>query len=248
MTKLQIFDVLGEGMRFGVRGDGIPYVVAADFARRLDYRDAANALRNVDDDEKGTQIVSTPGGDQRLWVLYEAGIWELIFLSRKPEAKAIKKRVKEILRKLRETGAYSTDASYPIPASYAEALELAARQARELEASREKVAGFDAFLSGEGCYLIDSVANIIGAPHKALWGLLYGEKILIGKGSRKRQPYALEKTRGWFRVKTHDQAHTNGHAATTTYATPYGAEQIRLLAVKHGLVEPQLLAIEGGAV
>lgn len=95
--------------RFGTTDTGRPYAVAADVAKTFDYRDAANALRALDDDEKGTQIVSTPGGSQQMNVIYEDGLWELIFLSRKPEAKAIKKRVKEILRQIRETGQYQPD-------------------------------------------------------------------------------------------------------------------------------------------
>lgn len=105
-SALQVFDVEGSGMRFGVAEDGRPYVVAEDFTPSLNYSRARDALRMVDEDEKGAQIVRTPGGPQQMAVLYEDGIWELIFLSRKPEAKAIKKRVKAILRQIRETGRY----------------------------------------------------------------------------------------------------------------------------------------------
>jgi prophage antirepressor-like protein len=107
---LQVFDVEGSGMRFGVAEDGRPYVVAEDFTPSLNYSRARDALRMVDKDEKGAQIVRTPGGPQQMAVLYEDGIWELIFLSRKPEAKAIKKRVKAILRQIRETGRYEAPA------------------------------------------------------------------------------------------------------------------------------------------
>ena len=37
------------------------WFVATDAARILGYRDATNALRILDDDEKGTHSVSTPG-------------------------------------------------------------------------------------------------------------------------------------------------------------------------------------------
>jgi prophage antirepressor-like protein len=104
MSNLIPFDLDGVEVRFGTDHDGRSWVAAHDFAVRLGYRDAANALRNVEKDDKGTQIVSTPGGDQRISVLYEEGIWELVFLSRRPEAKAVKARVKVILRELRERG------------------------------------------------------------------------------------------------------------------------------------------------
>lgn len=108
-TGLQVFDVEGSGWRFGQDGDGTPWAVAADVAKSFDYRDAANCVRMLDADEKGTREVSTPGGLQEMKVIFEDGIWELIFRSTKPEAKAIKKRVKVILREIRETGSYGVD-------------------------------------------------------------------------------------------------------------------------------------------
>lgn len=109
MTTPIVFDVQGANWRFGSDDAGRNWVVAGDIAKSMDYRDAANALRAVDDDEKGTQIVSTPGGPQEMKVIFEEGIWELIFLSRKPEAKAIKARVKAILKQIRETGRFEAE-------------------------------------------------------------------------------------------------------------------------------------------
>lgn len=100
------FDVAGVQIRFGSTDDGTPYAVAADFAKAMGYRDAANALRLLDDEERGTQIVSTPGGPQQMSVVFEDGMWELIFRSTLPGARAIKKQVKAILREIRETGRY----------------------------------------------------------------------------------------------------------------------------------------------
>lgn len=108
MTTPVVFDVQGANWRFGTDDDGAPWVVATDVAKSFDYRDAANCVRVLNEDEKGTRIVSTPGGPQELKVVYEDGIWELIFLSRKPEAKAVKARVKAILRQIRETGRYDS--------------------------------------------------------------------------------------------------------------------------------------------
>lgn len=106
MTDLTLFAFGDHQMRFGVTEDGTPYVVAADFAKAMEYRDARDAVRLLDEDEKGTQIVRTPGGDQRVSVIYESGMWELVFRSSKPAAKALKSRVKEILREIRVNGGY----------------------------------------------------------------------------------------------------------------------------------------------
>lgn len=105
------FDFEGHQMRFGLDEQGHPYVIAADFAKALGYSEAKDALRLVDADEAGRQIVPTRSAngvlqDREVSVLYEDGIWELIFLSRRPEAKALKKRVKEVLREVRQHGGY----------------------------------------------------------------------------------------------------------------------------------------------
>lgn len=108
MSDVMLYDVLGNDWRWGQDEHGV-YAVASDVAKSFDYRDARDATRQLDEDEKGTQIVRTPGGPQQMKVIYEDGIWELIFLSRKPEAKAIKKRVKQILREIRQDGIYIQD-------------------------------------------------------------------------------------------------------------------------------------------
>lgn len=101
-----VFEALGHNLRFGTTEDDRIFVVASDMATAMGYRDAANATRTLDTEEKGTHLVSTLGGDQRVSVIYEDGIWELIFRSTLPGAKIIKRRVKEILREIRRTGRY----------------------------------------------------------------------------------------------------------------------------------------------
>lgn len=93
LSEIIPFEVEGTQWRFGVDEGGRPYVVAADVARTFDYASTQKVLQVVDDEEKGLTSVVTPGGEQRLYVIYEDGIWELIFRSSKPEAKRIKKQV-----------------------------------------------------------------------------------------------------------------------------------------------------------
>ncbi|WP_193583948.1 BRO-N domain-containing protein [Laribacter hongkongensis] len=89
--------------------DGELWFVASDVAAALEYRDAANMVRNLDDDEKGTHNVSTLGGDQEVTTINESGLYSAILRSRKPEAKRFKKWVtSEVLPAIRKTGTYST--------------------------------------------------------------------------------------------------------------------------------------------
>ena len=47
--------------------NGEPWFVASDIAKALGYRDAEKMTRRLDDDEKGTRSVGTPGGTQQTW-------------------------------------------------------------------------------------------------------------------------------------------------------------------------------------
>ncbi len=90
--------------------DGEPWFMATDVAIVLGYRDAANMTRNLDDEDKGTHILSTLGGDQNVTIINESGLYAAVFHSRKPEAKMFKKYVtSEILPSVRRHGIYATD-------------------------------------------------------------------------------------------------------------------------------------------
>ncbi len=59
----------------------------------LGIGNTAMAMARLDDDEKGTQIVQTLGGDQELTTISESGLYAAILKSRKPEAKRFEKWV-----------------------------------------------------------------------------------------------------------------------------------------------------------
>ncbi|WDG45762.1 BRO-N domain-containing protein [Pseudomonas chlororaphis] len=87
--------------------NGEPWFVAADVSAALQYRIAGDMTRNLDADEKGTQIVRTPGGDQEMLVINESGLYSAILRSRKAEAKRFKRWVThDVLPSLRKHGAY----------------------------------------------------------------------------------------------------------------------------------------------
>ena len=121
--------------------DGAPWFVAEDIATALEYRNAPDMTRNLDDDEKGTQIVRTPGGDQEMTVINESGLYSAILKSRKPEAKRFKKWVtSEVLPSIRKTGSYSAPAAAPIAHTPLTldmaALDLAARMLNVSESGK----------------------------------------------------------------------------------------------------------------
>lgn len=134
-AALQLFDVSGTGIRFGLTEDGRAYAVAADYARALGYTRSSDALKLLDEDEAGTAICRTRSANgveqnREMNVIFEDGLWELIFRSTLPGAKAIKKQVKDILRKIRETGRYETVALSPAQVLVQMAQQLVVQEQR----------------------------------------------------------------------------------------------------------------------
>lgn len=209
--ELQIFDISGTGIRFGTTEDGTPYAVASDFAKTMGYRQASDATRLLDEGEAGQQIVLTSsltsGITQRreMNVIYEDGLWELIFRSSLPGAKAIKARVKAILKEIRETGAYSPAPApaFPVPQDYIQALEahlagkkrelelevdLATTRAQKrtlvakVEEAAPKVEAYDKFHNADGYWEFEEFAKTMKVPgvgRNNLFEVLRELKILI---------------------------------------------------------------------
>lgn len=105
-----------------------PLFLARDVAEWLDYsKDPDKGYRtdrmlsSVDDDEKVK--IKTPSqyeGVLKTNTVYsfltENGLYEVLMLSRKPQAKPFKKKVKEILKSIRKNGAYIRNQENMTPA------------------------------------------------------------------------------------------------------------------------------------
>ena len=101
-------EVLGKSFQIYGTKDA-PLFLAKDVARWIEHSDTSTMLRNVDDDEKVTNIVCTLGGNQKAWFLTEHGLYEVLMQSRKPIAKEFKRQVKRILTEIRQTGSYGME-------------------------------------------------------------------------------------------------------------------------------------------
>lgn len=106
------------GHQFTVYGTAEnPLFLTKEIADIIEYS-ASNSskLTNlVESDEKVRNIITTPGGNQEVWLLTEDGLYEVLFQSRKPIAKEFKKGVKEILKTIRNTGGYIATKSGDTP-------------------------------------------------------------------------------------------------------------------------------------
>lgn len=93
-----------------VERDSEPWFVGKDVCEVLQIRDYRQSLERLDDDERGGCDIPTPGGEQTMIVISEAGVYRLTFRSRKPQAEAFKRWLAhEVLPQIRRTGFYAVE-------------------------------------------------------------------------------------------------------------------------------------------
>ncbi|PES22275.1 phage antirepressor Ant [Bacillus anthracis] len=110
MNQLQVFksEEFGQ-VRMVVKGEDV-WFVAQDVCDVLGINKQRDAYSRLDEDERGSVVVDTLGGQQNVNAINESGLYSLILRSRKPQAKAFKKWVTgEVLPSIRKHGAYMTD-------------------------------------------------------------------------------------------------------------------------------------------
>lgn len=96
-----------------------PWFVAKDVCDALGLTDTGKTVERLDDDEKLTRIVFVSGQNRQMWHVNESGLYNLIFQSRKPEAKVFRKWVtSEVLPSIRKTGMYMPQKSRNTPVRY----------------------------------------------------------------------------------------------------------------------------------
>lgn len=110
MSALDIFTShAGASMRVAIDGNGEPWFVIADIAKALDLSNPTVAAGSLEaDDLSTTEVIDSMGRSQTARTTNEAGLYQLVFQSRKPDARAFKRWVThEVLPAIRKTGTYS---------------------------------------------------------------------------------------------------------------------------------------------
>lgn len=238
MTDLIPFDYSGRQVRV-LTIDNEPWFVGRDATTILGYRTTNDGTRWLDEDERDTHWVRTPGGDQEMVIVSEPGLYSLILRSKRPEAKAFKRWVThEVLPTIRKTGSYGVARFDPRNLDHvAQLAQVAAAQAREIEAAKPKLEAFDAYMEADNALSMGAVANQLGIGRNTMMRKLR-EAGVLQKNNRPYQQHAHH-----FKVVAQTyEAQNETRATHTTYVKPTGVELIRrVLSGGKGL-----LAITGG--
>ncbi|WP_040620331.1 phage antirepressor KilAC domain-containing protein [Rhodovulum sp. PH10] len=115
MNEINPFQFEGRNVRL-IDLTGETWFVATDVARELGYRDAADLVRTLDADEKGTHNLRTLGGEQEVAIISEPGLYRAIIQRRanKKHDHSLTEKIgrfqrwvfHDILPSIRKTGGY----------------------------------------------------------------------------------------------------------------------------------------------
>lgn len=147
MSDLVPFSYDGHDVRV-VTIEGEPWFVLADLCRVLGLaRSAGQVAQRLDKDVRQTYTLDTAGGRQAMTIVSEAGMYEVVLRSDKPEAVAFRRWVThEVLPSIRKRGGYLT------PEATEKALtdpDFIIRLATDLKAERAKRAELETTVSAQ---------------------------------------------------------------------------------------------------
>ena len=211
-----------------------PLFRAKEIAKIIQHSDVSKMVRSIDDDEKVANIIPTPGGNQKVWMLTEDGLYEVLMQSRKPIAKQFKTGVKAILKEIRKTGGYIVSSPEESPEDimaralivaqqtierHKQQLQIAQgtieRQEEEIKTLAPKAQYTDDVLQSTSTYTLTQVAHDLGLRSvHVLIGELTRRRILF-RQSGQLQPTAKVASRGYFSTRTAKFIRSDGAVGTS---------------------------------
>ncbi|WP_025117113.1 phage antirepressor [Lysinibacillus fusiformis] len=225
MNQMQTFYFDNHNVRI-LELNNEPWFVATDVCRVLALTNPTVAINRLEDDERSKFNLGRQGESN---IVNESGLYELIFASRKPTARAFKKWVKsEVLPSIRKDGGYiATNENDDDASIMAKALLIANKtiennkrkiveQQLLIEAQRPKVLFADAIQASETTILIGEFAKIlkqngVDVGQKRLFEWLRENGYLIKrKGSDYNSPTQKSMELGLFEIKETPIHHNSG--------------------------------------
>jgi anti-repressor protein len=241
MNELQkLFEFRGQQLRV-VEQNNEPWFIAKDVCEILEINNSRQALSRLDEEEKADVTLNDGRQNRNFSVVNESGLYELIFASRKPEAKTFKKWVKqEVLPSIRKHGAYMTENTLEKALTSPDFLIQLATQLKEEQTKRfvaeqtiqkqQPLVSFaESCMASDKSLLVRELAKLISKQ-----GILTGERRLFQKlrewkliFQAKNEPYQEYIDRGYFEVSQGVKENEKGSFTwLTTRITPKGQAYI----------------------
>lgn len=162
MNDLQIFTYGATPIRT-VERDGELWWVLKDVCGALTITDHVTVAHRLDGDEVGqTHVVDPAGRKQQTYIINEAGLYNVILRSDKPEAKDFKRWVThDVLPSIRRTGSYAMQQ----PMTPAQLIAAQAQVLVEMEAKVDAVSAQTRALEAK----VDNAVRVFSRPAEDHW-------------------------------------------------------------------------------
>ncbi len=179
MTAIIPFTFDEQPVRISDR-NGQPWFVAADVCAVLGISSHRDAVARLDDDERGSVLLDTLGGEQAHSAINESGLYKLVLRSRKEAAKRFTKWLtSEVLPAIRRTGHYGSpsptlDLRDPatLQALLADLTGLSLDANARLARLAPKVEAMERLEEAEGSLCITDAAKALSVPPRRLFAWL----------------------------------------------------------------------------
>ena len=230
MRDLQIFNYQDKPVRT-LLVDGEPWFVLADLAKVLGIAAPGRLASRLDEGVRQAHTLQTAGGPQNLTIVSEAGMYEVVIRSDKPEAVAFRRWIThEVPPSIRKTGGYGQEEltrEQLLARAVLESQEVIAEKDATIAELSPKADAYEAFMNADGTYSVGRVAKMLGRSQNKLFAELRNAGVFIAKGHMHNTPY--QKYMHHFKVTPYSYERkddTIGCSYTTT-VQPSGVEFIR---------------------
>ena len=247
-TQIVPFEFDGNQVRVEMI-DGEPWFVLADICRVLEIANVGNVASRLDSmNIRQADVENTRGQMRQTAVVNEAGMYEVVIRSDKPEAVNFRRWITgTVLPEIRRTGGYGVQRALTPDEIVAQALQITTAKVKELEAeveqARPAVEYVDRFVGqSSDAVTIDVFASQFGSTGPQVRDLLVEKNVAVRKlvGERWSQtkqrmeklyewrPRQGVRSSDWFDLRPQHNAPRlhNGQVRQTMYVRQFHAQEL----------------------
>lgn len=247
--QVSLFNFCGSDVRVLER-DGEPWFVLSDVCRSIGVDNPSQVKRRLNSDDVNT-VTTNEGirGNPNRTIINESGLYNVIFMSRKPEAQDFKRWVtNEVLPSIRKHGAYMTPQKIEDVLTSPDTIiqlaqNLKAEQEARLIAEAERAAAealkaelepkaeaYDKWMDSDGTADYNKVARVLGIGRNTMLKRLRDAGVLMTHGECRNVPY--QRYAHHFKVVHYEH--------TTSYGTKKDCYIVRVLPTGVELIAKKL--------
>ena len=234
----KVFDYQDKQVRTVTQG-GEPWFVAKDVCEILEISKHRDAISRLPEFMRGSVVVDTLGGKQEMTAVSEAGVYKLVFTSRKAEAERFTDWIAtDVIPSIRKHGVYAKDELLDNPDLFITALQELKKEREQrkqletkVEQDKPKVLFADAVTASNTTILVGELAkllkqNNIDVGQNRLFAWLRENGYLIRRnGTDYNMPTQYSMELGLFSVKETSITHSDGHITVSKTAKVTGKGQ-----------------------